>query len=297
MHQKPTTSALSPPRAPSEQDAPPLPAEGELLEEFYSLMYESAVLVGVSSSSLGKGSSSDASASSPRRGGGASPRKNLLVGPTATNLSAATGATTTTFGSPSPLLTREIMNAMLPPKTWTDAAGKWQRMVKLTQAPRGDAMRLESVLDRLLVTHQARATAICHVREKFFLQVFEGIIREATCECPERGLVLLRVRDELRLSIEAYQTLYHNSISYGRKKAVQAEAGTAELEAEVQRLERRRDELRAMKHELAHNERFLSERLGEERRKRHARQETTREFLQIQRVELETFLKELKQDK
>jgi dynein light intermediate chain len=80
----------------------------------------------------------------------------------------------------------------------------------------------------------------------------EELIREITCECPERGLVLLRVRDELRLSVEAYQTLYHNSIAYGRQKAVQAEAGVGELEKEVCRLEAERNALLARKKELAH---------------------------------------------
>jgi hypothetical protein len=31
-----------------------------------------------------------------------------------------------------------------------------------------------------------------------------------TINCPERGLLLLRVRDEIRMSIAAYQTLYQS---------------------------------------------------------------------------------------
>lgn len=121
----------------------------------------------------------------------------------------------------------------------------------------------------------------------------ETILRETACECPERGLLLLRTRDELRLTIEAYQTLYHNSIAYGRKKAVQAEAGIADLEATIQRLEREREELTAKKHALVHTERFLHEQLGEQRRKREAQQSQTLAFLQTQRLELETFAREL----
>ena len=34
---------------------------------------------------------------------------------------------------------------------------------------------------------------------------------EVTINCPERGLLLLRVRDEIRMSIAAYQTLYQSS--------------------------------------------------------------------------------------
>ncbi|RLN56715.1 hypothetical protein BBJ29_010144, partial [Phytophthora kernoviae] len=78
------------------------------------------------------------------------------------------------------------------------------------------------------------------------------LIREVACECPERGLMLLRLRDELRLTIEAYQTLYHNSISYGRQKAVQAEAGVGEFEGEIVRLKAEREQLVSKKRELAH---------------------------------------------
>lgn len=80
----------------------------------------------------------------------------------------------------------------------------------------------------------------------------DEMIRDAACECPERGLLLLRVRDELRLTLEAYQTLYHSSISYGRKKAVQAEVGITELDCEIRRLEQERDVLVTHKRELTH---------------------------------------------
>jgi hypothetical protein len=39
----------------------------------------------------------------------------------------------------------------------------------------------------------------------------------------ERGLLLLRVRDELRMTLHAYQTLYESSIAFGIRKALQAE--------------------------------------------------------------------------
>ena len=36
-----------------------------------------------------------------------------------------------------------------------------------------------------------------------------------TINCAERGLLLLRVRDEMRMTIMAYQTLYESSIAFG----------------------------------------------------------------------------------
>lgn len=42
--------------------------------------------------------------------------------------------------------------------------------------------------------------------------------------------MLLRVRDECRNTIRAYQTLYHSSVNFAMKKQLQAEHGMAELE-------------------------------------------------------------------
>merc|ERR1711865_1310143 len=48
-------------------------------------------------------------------------------------------------------------------------------------------------------------------------------IRQVTIICAERGLLLLRVRDEIRMTICAYQSLYESSIAFGMRKALQAE--------------------------------------------------------------------------
>ncbi len=36
----------------------------------------------------------------------------------------------------------------------------------------------------------------------------DELIRQVTIESPERGLLLLRVRDEIRMTLDAYKTLY-----------------------------------------------------------------------------------------
>lgn len=51
----------------------------------------------------------------------------------------------------------------------------------------------------------------------------DEIIRQVTVNCAERGLLLLRVRDEMRMTLAAYQTLYESSIAFGMRKALQAE--------------------------------------------------------------------------
>ena len=76
-------------------------------------------------------------------------------------------------------------------------------------------INLQEQLDQRLLQRQARETGICPVREELYAQCFDELIRQVTINCAERGLLLLRVRDEIRMTIAAYQTLYESSIAFG----------------------------------------------------------------------------------
>lgn len=69
-------------------------------------------------------------------------------------------------------------------------------------------VQLSKDLDKKLTERQARDNGICPIREELFSQVFDEIIREVTIESPERGLLLHRVKDENKMTIAGYQTLY-----------------------------------------------------------------------------------------
>ena len=47
----------------------------------------------------------------------------------------------------------------------------------------------------------------------------------------------MRVRDEMKLAIQAYQTLYESSIAYGMRKALMAEQGKNEMQNNICDLE------------------------------------------------------------
>ena len=50
-------------------------------------------------------------------------------------------------------------------------------------------------------------------------------------------LSYLSFRDELRMTLHAYQTLYESSIAFGIRKALQAEQGKTDMEGAIARLE------------------------------------------------------------
>lgn len=70
-----------------------------------------------------------------------------------------------------------------------------------------------------------------------WFSVVDELIRQVTISCQERGLLLLRVRDEIRMSIAAYQTLYESSVAFGMRKALQAEQGKSDMETKIKELE------------------------------------------------------------
>jgi dynein light intermediate chain len=54
-----------------------------------------------------------------------------------------------------------------------------------------------------------------------FLSLLQDeVIRQVTINCAELGQLLLRIRDEIRMTISAYQTLYESSIAFGIRKAL-----------------------------------------------------------------------------
>lgn len=61
----------------------------------------------------------------------------------------------------------------------------------------------------------------------------DELIRQVAVSSPERGLLLLRVRDEIRMTTDAYKALYDSSVTFGVRKQVQAEAGIPEMEAAI----------------------------------------------------------------
>ena len=64
----------------------------------------------------------------------------------------------------------------------------------------------------------------------------DELIRQVTIECAERGLLFLRIRDEARMRIAAYQTLYESSLAFAVRKAVQGEEEKAVVENKVKEI-------------------------------------------------------------
>jgi len=152
-----------------------------------------------------------------------------------------TGRETTNKGAST--ATEDILNSILPPREWTEDGQLWVQYVSSVPATRHDVVNLQEELDRKLLQRKARETGICPIREELYAQCFDELIRQITINCAERGLLLLRIRDEIRMTISSYQSLYESSIAYGMRKSLQCQQTKTKLTQEANQLKRECAEL------------------------------------------------------
>lgn len=137
----------------------------------------------------------------------------------------------------------EFLNTILPPREWVEGTQLWVQKVSSAPCTRTDVIHLHEQLDIMLQRKQARHTGICPLRRELYSQCFDELIRQVAINCAERGLLLLRVREEIQMTIAAYQTLYESSVAFGMRKALQSEQGKADMEKRIADLENEKQEL------------------------------------------------------
>ena len=140
---------------------------------------------------------------------------------------------------------------------------------------------------------KARESGICPVREELYTQAFDELIRQVALEGPERGLLMMRTRDELRMTIDAYKTLFASSVAFGIKKQLQAERGIPELQAQVDEARAEKDRLVLEVTELRSQVDITEKRETERKAADDKRRKEELDFLKYQGQHLDSFLKQI----
>ena len=137
-----------------------------------------------------------------------------------------------------------ILHSILSSREWTEGEKRWVQHVSSTPGTRLDVVNLQEQLDRRLLEEHARETGICEIREELYGQAFDELIRQASVACAERGLLLLRVRKELKSNLDCYRTLYESSIGFGLRKALNAESRRQQNKTSSEQLQREIEDLK-----------------------------------------------------
>eukprot|EP00744_Colponema_vietnamica_P019070 GILI01026959.1.p1 GENE.GILI01026959.1~~GILI01026959.1.p1 ORF type:complete len:309 (-),score=86.08 GILI01026959.1:67-993(-) len=139
----------------------------------------------------------------------------------------------------------------LPSHSEDGESGPIVNVARLDHADRMDVINLQERILQLLEEGKAKPVGICPVREGVYDSAFEELIRQTAVLCPERGLLISELRNEMRETDTTYDLLFDTACQYAVRKAISRDLGrtmlqeTAEIGAEVRTAENRVSELRA----------------------------------------------------
>ncbi|GFY48972.1 28 kDa inner dynein arm light chain, axonemal [Trichonephila inaurata madagascariensis] len=112
-------------------------------------------------------------------------------------------------------------------------------LLRLSRQPasRDDVIELSKRFDEYLEERQVKMNGFCPIRRELYDLLFDELIRQSTIHCVERGSLLLRVRDEFRMTMAAYEKLYECGVEYGARKALEAEIEEQKVEIQYKQLQ------------------------------------------------------------
>ena len=132
---------------------------------------------------------------------------------------------------------KDTLNKILPPKKVKTGDQMWVQYVSCNPATRAEVVNLSDNLKRHLELDGARMNGICPIREKLYDECFHELIRQITINCLERGILLMRIKNETAMTINTYKILYESCITYGMRTFISAEKEKNMCTKKIYRLE------------------------------------------------------------
>jgi dynein light intermediate chain len=118
---------------------------------------------------------------------------------------------------------KDTLNKILPPKKVKIGDQMWVQYVSCNPVTRAEVVNLSDNLKRHLELDGARENGVCPIRENLYDECFHELIRQITINCLERGILLMRIKNETAMTINTYKILYESCISYGMRTFISAE--------------------------------------------------------------------------
>jgi len=120
------------------------------------------------------------------------------------------------------------LNSITAPGYYEEESRCFRKTVSYIPASREEVQQLQDELDQTMMSHRGRLQGLCPIRRDIFQQCFDEVIRQMTLDCPERGLLLLRIRSEQNMTISAMETLFSDGLV--REMGLQWDIELAELD-------------------------------------------------------------------
>jgi dynein light intermediate chain len=132
---------------------------------------------------------------------------------------------------------KDTLNKILPPKKVKTGDQMWVQYVSCNPVTRAEVVNLSDNLKKHLELDGARMNGVCPIREKLYDECFHELIRQITINCLERGILLMRIKNETAMTINTYKILYESCITYGMRTYISAEKEKTNCTKKIYKLE------------------------------------------------------------
>ena len=129
---------------------------------------------------------------------------------------------------------KDALNKILPPKKLKTGEQMWVQYVSCNPVTKAEVINLYDGLRDHLKNENARMFGLCPIRERLYDETFYELIRQITINCLERGILLMRIKKELIMTVETYQNLYESALAYGIRVILLAEDDKKNLQKEIE---------------------------------------------------------------
>lgn len=150
-------------------------------------------------------------------------------------------------------------------------------------------------LKELIHFRKCKVDGICDIRNEIYMETFNELIRQIAIDCPERGILLSIVRDEIEKTIEGYKRIFGNSISFAVRRQLSADESVQDLTDKKAQLTKRLMALKNKKIMLNHQLDNLESNIESLEIKNEAKRKEEIEFHKNQNNNVEEFLAHVKQ--
>ncbi|XP_060842382.1 33 kDa inner dynein arm light chain, axonemal-like [Rhopalosiphum padi] len=117
----------------------------------------------------------------------------------------------------------EVLSSILSPREWEVDGKIFSQKISIQPATNRDVKNLVEKFDTYLKEYNTKEVGLCPIKHEIYSQCFNEVIRQVTLNCTERGYMLIRIRDELQMTINGYKEVYESALAHGIRKSLQRE--------------------------------------------------------------------------
>ena len=150
-------------------------------------------------------------------------------------------------------------------------------------------------IEKLLRERKCKPEGLCLVSDEIYLEAFNELIRQITVDCPERGIILAIIRDEITKSLNSYKKIYDSSLGFAKRREISAGSGLSDLQKKHALLQRKIAKLKNEKIVLTGNLQNMKANFAYLSQKNKQKRDEEIEFHKQQNNNVDDFLQHVKQ--